>query len=60
MCNCEANCKSLFAITDNVEIKSRLLTRLFAMIGVFAAIYICSWPIIFSFNLWILKDRGSF
>jgi len=26
----------------------------------FAAIYLVSWPIVFSFDLWILKDRGSF
>jgi hypothetical protein len=36
-------------------------TEHFAFIlGVFAAIYLLSWPIVFSFDLWILKDRGSF
>ncbi|MGA3345138.1 MAG: hypothetical protein ABSC76_09750 [Terracidiphilus sp.] len=28
--------------------------------GVFTAIYLVSWPIVFSLDLWILKDRGSF
>ena len=28
-------------------------------LGVFAAIYLLSWPIVFSLDLWILKDRGS-
>lgn len=33
----------------------------FALIlGWFAAIYLLSWPIVFSLDLWILKDRGSF
>jgi len=36
-------------------------TEHFAIIlGAFAAIYILSWPIVFSLDLWILKDRGSF
>lgn len=30
------------------------------MLGAFAAIYLLSWPIVFSLDLWILKDRGSF
>jgi len=30
------------------------------ILGVLAAIYLLSWPIVFSLNLWILKDRGSF
>jgi hypothetical protein len=29
-------------------------------LGAFAAIYLFSWPILFSLDLWILKDRGSF
>lgn len=29
-------------------------------LGSFAAIYLVSWPIVFSLDLWILKDRGSF
>jgi hypothetical protein len=29
-------------------------------LGAFAAIYLLSWPIVFSLDLWILKDRGSF
>jgi hypothetical protein len=33
----------------------------FALIlGSFAAIYLLSWPLVFSLDLWILKDRGSF
>jgi hypothetical protein len=31
-----------------------------SILGVFAAIYLICWPIVFSFDLWILKDRGSF
>jgi hypothetical protein len=31
-----------------------------SILGVFAAIYLVSWPIVFSLDLWILKDRGSF
>lgn len=31
-----------------------------AILGVFAAIYLLSWPVVFSLDLWILKDRGSF
>jgi hypothetical protein len=30
------------------------------ILGSFAAIYLLSWPIVFSLDLWILKDRGSF
>jgi len=29
-------------------------------LAAFAAIYLLSWPILFSLDLWILKDRGSF
>jgi hypothetical protein len=31
-----------------------------SILGVFAAIYLLSWPVVFSLDLWILKDRGSF
>jgi hypothetical protein len=30
------------------------------ILGSFAAIYLLSWPVVFSLDLWILKDRGSF
>ncbi len=30
------------------------------ILGWFAAIYLLSWPVVFSLDLWILKDRGSF
>jgi hypothetical protein len=42
--------------------KTRLGTTVhFALIlGVFTAIYLLSWPVVFSLDLWILKDRGSF
>lgn len=30
------------------------------ILGVFMAMYLVSWPLVFSFDLWILKDRGSF
>lgn len=30
------------------------------ILGSFTAIYLLSWPVVFSLDLWILKDRGSF
>lgn len=30
------------------------------VLGMFTALYLISWPIVFSLDLWILKDRGSF
>ena len=40
------------------EPRAGIRFRLF--LGVFTAIYILSWPVLFSLDLWILKDRGSF
>lgn len=31
-----------------------------AIFAVFAALYLISWPVVFSLNLWVLKDRASF
>jgi hypothetical protein len=43
------------------RIAERCAAAHFAFIlGVFAAIYLVSWPVVFSLDLWILKDRGSF
>ena len=38
----------------------RTAARFVIFLGAFAAIYLLSWPIVFSLDLWILKDRGSF
>ena len=38
----------------------RLAAQFGVMLGAFAAIYLLSWPILFSLDLWILKDRSSF
>jgi hypothetical protein len=40
--------------------EQRAAWRFPLFLGVFTAIYILSWPIVFSLDLWILKDRGSF
>ena len=40
--------------------ESRTAAHFAYILGVFTAIYLVSWPIVFSFDLWILKDRGSF
>ena len=39
---------------------NRPRTRVASILGMFAAIYLLSWPVVFSLDLWILKDRGSF
>jgi len=38
----------------------RVAAHFAVFLGAFAAIYLLSWPILFSLDLWILKDRGSF
>ena len=38
----------------------RTAARFALVLGSFAAIYLLSWQIVFSLDLWVLKDRGSF
>jgi hypothetical protein len=38
----------------------RTIVHFVSILSVFTAIYLLSWPILFSLDLWILKDRGSF
>ncbi|MGD0939069.1 MAG: hypothetical protein ABR905_05095 [Terracidiphilus sp.] len=38
----------------------RTVAQFALFVGSFAIIYLISWPIVFSLDLWILKDRGSF
>ena len=40
--------------------KNRTAANFAWILGWFAAIYLLSWPVVFSLDLWILKDRGSF
>ena len=38
----------------------RVLVQFAWILGVFSAIYLFCWPVVFSLDLWILKDRSSF
>jgi hypothetical protein len=40
--------------------RHRDAARFGAFAALFVAIYLFSWPTLFSFDLWVLKDRGSF
>lgn len=42
------------------QAEDRTAAHFALMLGSFAAIYLISWPVVFSLDLWILKDRGSF
>jgi hypothetical protein len=42
------------------EADRRTAAHFAVMLGAFEAIYLLSWPIVFSLDLWVLKDRGSF
>ncbi len=44
----------------SVTARSRTALQFSAFLAWFATIHLLSWPIVFSLDLWILKDRGSF
>ncbi|HJS84427.1 MAG TPA: hypothetical protein VJ779_03120, partial [Acetobacteraceae bacterium] len=43
-----------------VHASSRNIARLFLiLLAAFAALFLLSWPIVFSLNLWVFNDRGN-
>ena len=55
----ESQIEARTPMVTSVE-KHRTMVHFVSILSVFAAIYLLSWPIVFSLDLWILKDRGSF
>lgn len=44
----------------SVPARPRTALQFAVFLAWFATIYLLSWPVVFSLDLWILKDRGSF
>jgi hypothetical protein len=45
--------------TEGCMADKALRTYLLVLLTAFAALVLLSWPILFSFDLWVLKDRGN-
>ena len=53
---------SVMSVGDGVAARyaARPVARCLTIGAVFLAIFVASWPIVLSFDLWVLKDRSSF